>query len=332
MTHFIGIDVGGTKSAAVVIDDSGATTARHWKEHQGRWQGRLLETVYSSIERVTAEGGIGLDQVGAFGVAVAGLVSRNQSTLVYSPIIRESHFDLGVRLSERLGRPVVVENDANATLYGITRHQRATSDRSPDESRVALLLTLGTGFGGAIMVGDRIIVGEHGFAAELGHLTVDYADERTCASAGSRGCIEQFASGRGIAELAAVTPASAGVAGDPRRVGRDRAVLGPRHSGCRRAGRSWATGLLTLCGAMLGRALSILCVTLDPTTVTIGGTFGHATGPWLLPSALEEMRNRSTYAAERPLPRLTMDAIGPYAAAMGAAMLAAANFEKDRGQ
>ena len=331
MTHFIGIDVGGTKSAAVVIDDSGATTARHWKEHQGRWQGRLLETVYSSIERVTAEGGIGLDQVGAFGVAVAGLVSRNQSTLVYSPIIRESHFDLGVRLSERFGRPVVVENDANATLYGITRHQGATSDRSPDASRVALLLTLGTGFGGAIMVGDRIIVGEHGFAAELGHITVDYADERTCVC-GSRGCIEQFASGRGIAELAAVTPPPPASRETLDGLGAIAPYSARDIVAAAEQGDPWATGLLTLCGAMLGRALSILCVTLDPTTVTIGGTFGHATGPWLLPSALEEMRNRSTYAAERPLPRLTMDAIGPYAAATGAAMLAAANFEKDRGQ
>lgn len=329
MTNFIGIDVGGTKSAAVLIDGTGATVARHWIEHQGQWQGRLLETVLSSIERVTAEAGIGLDHVDAFGVAVAGLVSKDQSTLVHSPIIRETHFDLGVRLSERLGCPVLVENDANATLYGITRHERATSDQSSGESQVALLLTLGTGFGGAIMVGDRIIVGEHGFASELGHITVDFTDDRTCVC-GSRGCIEQFASGRGIAELAVVTPPPPASRETLDGVGAIAPYSARDIVAAAELGDRWATSLLKLCGAMLGRAVSILCVALDPTTVTIGGSFGHATGPWLLPSALEEMRNRWTYAAERPLPRLTMDAIGPYAAAIGAAMLAAANFDKDK--
>jgi glucokinase len=300
-------------------------------EHQGQWQGRLLETVLSSIERVTAEAGIGLDQVGAFGVAVAGLVSKDQSTLVHSPIIRETHFDLGVPLSGRLGRPVIVENDANATLYGLARHARSTSDQSPDESQVALLLTLGTGVGGAIMVGDRIIVGEHGFATELGHVTVDYADDRTCVC-GNRGCIEQFSSGRGIEELAVVTPPPAASVATLLALSAKAPYTARDIVAAAERGDPWATSLLRLCGAMLGRAISILCVALDPTTVTIGGSFGHAAGPWLLPAALDEMRNRWTYARERPLPQLTMDSIGPYAAATGAAMLAAANFEKDKAQ
>lgn len=331
MTYFVGVDVGGTKSAAVLIDGIGETAARHWMEHKGQWQGRLLKTVLSSIEGVMAEAEIGIDQVVAIGVAVAGLVSSNQSTVVYSPIIRESHFDLGAQLSDRLGRPVIVENDANATLYGITRTSRLTSDQSAGESHVALLLTLGTGFGGSIMVGDRIVIGEHGFAAELGHVTVDFDDDRMCVC-GNRGCIEQFASGRGIEELAVVTPPPS----SSRMIFGSLGVTAPYSArdivAAAERGDPWAIGLLNLCGAMLGRAISILCVALDPTTVTIGGSFGHATGPWLLPAAVEEMRNRWTYAGERPLPHLAMDSIGPYAAAIGAAMLAAANFAKDRGQ
>lgn len=329
MTYFVGVDVGGTKSAAVLINSVGEIAARHWMEHSGDWRGKLLRTVLSSIEGVLAEGAIGIDQVTAVGVAVAGLVSSNQSTVVYSPIIRESHFDLGGRLSERLARPVIVENDANATLYGITRHARETGAQ-PGESQVALLLTLGTGFGGSIMVGDRIIVGEHGFAAEVGHVTVDYTDDRRCVC-GNRGCIEQFASGRGLEELAVETPPPWTSRATLRSIGATAPYTARDIVAAAELGDPWAVGQLNLCGAMLGRAISVLCVALDPTTVIIGGSFGHATRRWLLPAAVEEMRSRWTYAAERPIPALTMDSIGPYAAATGAAMLAAAPYAKDTG-
>lgn len=326
MTYFVGVDVGGTKSAAVLIDGIGETAARNWIEHTGQWQGRLLKTVLSSIEGVMAEAEIGIDQVVAVGVAVAGLVSSNQSMVVHSPIIRESHFDLGARLADRLGLPVTVANDANATLFGIARGK----DGPPaGESQVALLLTLGTGVGGSIMLGDRIVIGERGFAAELGHVTVDFDDSRVCVC-GNRGCIEQFASGRGLEELAAMTPPPPISRTLFERLGTTAPYSARAIVAAAERGDVWAIGLLNYCGAMLGRAISILCVALDPTTVTIGGSFGHATGPWLLPAAIEEMHNRWTYAHERPLPHLVMDSIGPYAAATGAALLAAANFAKDK--
>jgi len=327
MSRFVGVDVGGTKSAAVLIDETGATIASTWTEHRGQWQGRILETVASSIDNLLAQAGVGLAAVGAIGVAVAGLVSSDRSVLVHSPIIAETHLDLGARLSERTGRPVTVENDANATLYCIGGRNRPAGDRTSDDSRVSLLLTLGTGVGGAIMVGDRILVGEHGFATELGHITVDYSDERTCVC-GNRGCVEQFASGRGLEELAELTPPPASVAtlashgATATLSARDIVAAAER-------GDPWATGLLATAGAMLGRAISVLCVILDPTTVTISGSFGHATKRWLLPAAAQEMRVRWTYPAERPLPRLAMDPIGPYAAAVGAAMLAAGQCDKD---
>jgi predicted NBD/HSP70 family sugar kinase len=66
---------------------------------------------------------------------------------------------------------------------------------------------------------------------------------------------------------------------------------------------------------------------LDPGEVIIGGSFGHATQQWLLPAARAEMHNRWPFRADRPLPALQLDTIGPYAAATGAALLAASTFE-----
>ena len=329
MNRFLGVDVGGTKAAAVLIDEAGTTLASRWTEHEGQWHGRLVETVTASIEALLAEAGVGVAGVDAIGVAVAGLVGRDRSTLVHSPLIRETHLDLGTGLSERLGRHVTVDNDANATLYGIAWHDRETGNAPPDPDRVWLLLTLGTGLGGAIMVGDEVLVGAHGFAAELGHVSVDYTDERTCAC-GSRGCVEQFASGRGLEELARLLP-------PPEVSVRTLEGLGLRGPVSARgivaaagADDPWATGLLDNAGIMLGRALSILCVTLDPAVVIVGGSLGHAAGRWLLPAARREMLARWVYPAERPLPRLALDSIGPYAAASGAALLAAASRDKEQ--
>ena len=329
MKRIVGVDVGGTKCAAVLLDEQGTTVARTWTEHQGAWHGLILDTVMSSIEALLALAGLGIRDVDAIGVSVAGLVSRDRSTLVHSPMIRESHLDLGARLSGATGRSVMVDNDANATLYAVRHYERTPPLIGQWSDDVSLLFTLGTGVGGAIMIGDRTVVGEHGYAAELGHITVDYADGRIC-PCGRTGCVEQFASGRGVEELAGLTPRPAETAALLETLGL-RAPLSARDIVAAAGhGDPWAAGLLSVAGTMLGRAIAILCVALDPTTVTIGGSFGHAAWRWLLPTATREMRDRWTYATERPVPTLALDSIGPYAAAIGAALRAADNHEDGR--
>ena len=322
----MGIDVGGTKRAAVLVDGSGNILAKRWADHEGQWQGRILDTVMTSIGDLLADAGVTLAEVAAIGVAVAGLVSRDRSTLIHSPIIRETGFDLGARLSGATGCPVTVSNDANATLYAIERHDRASERRASGPASVSLLLTLGTGVGGAIMVDDQILVGELGYAAELGHVTVDFADERTC-PCGRRGCVEQFVSGRGLEELARLKPPPPVSEALLAALGYQTPFSARGIVAAAERDDPWAADLLTRAGTMLGRAISILCVTLDPSTVTIAGSFGHAAWRWLMPACTREMQDQWTYRAERPLPVLTLDSIGPFAAAYGAALLAAANEE-----
>lgn len=74
---------------------------------------------------------------------------------------------------------------------------------------------------------------------------------------------------------------------------------------------------------MLGRAVAMLCIILDPDSIIIGGSFGHATSQWLLPAAERELRERWPFALERPIVELTLDELGPFAAATGAAEMAA---------
>jgi glucokinase len=299
--------------------------ASRWSEHRGEWRGRIEETVLASLDGLLAGAGLGRHDVAGIGVAVAGVVASDRSTVVRAPIIRASGVALGDRLSERTGCRVTVHNDANAALFAVSSRDGDARRRQVSGQAVRVLLALGTGLGGAIAIDGRLLVGEHGFAAELGHVTVDPADGRTCAC-GGRGCAEQFASGRGLEELAAVAPPTPGspaahaLAGR-RASARDVVALAGE-------GDAWGTGLLTTAGTMLGRAIAILTVTLDPAVVTIAGSLGHAASRWILPAADAEMRRRLTYPPDRSLPRLELDPIGPLAAATGAALLATAAHEE----
>ncbi len=320
MTSFIGVDVGGTKSAAVLVDQTGTTIARHWFEHRGTAATPLGDIVLDSIDGVLATAESSRDGVVSYAVAVAGLISSDQSTVVHAAKLRVRDVDLGAELSSRLDRPVLVENDANATLFGHRHHGRSTTHCAVASTEVVLLLTLGTGVGGSIMIGDRMVIGANGFAAELGHVTVDYDDKRLCLC-GSRGCLENFSCGRGVEELAAISPPPSAtrrllnISVGQRISSRHIVQLAER-------GDPWAIRLLELSGTMLGRGLSILCTTLDPTSIIIGGSFGHAAAQWLVAAARIEMSQRWPFAEDRRLPNITVDAIGPYAAATGAALMA----------
>jgi len=324
---FAGVDVGGTKSAAVLIDDRGEVLARDWHEHGAARVDDLPALVVDAVDRVLARHGDGREAVARYGVSVAGLVRSDQSTLANSAKIRVTDLDLGGALRARLGRPVVVENDATATLYGHLRHSGAGPSGTGAAADVTLLVTLGTGTGGAIVAGGRPLIGAHGFAAEFGHVLVDPDDARRCLC-GAPGCVENYASGRGVQEMARLDPppaasrAALGIADD--------APLGsPDIVRLAELGDAWALALLDRAGRMLGRALTILCIALDPGEVVIGGSFGHAARRWLLPAARAEMSARWPFPAHRAIPPLAVDAIGPYAAAIGAALLSrTAHLEK----
>lgn len=325
MSCYVGVDIGGTKSAAVLLGADGMEIARDWNEHGEAAPMRVSEIVIDSVERITTGAGLSPSDIDAVGIAVAGLVGVDQSTLVNGAKLGVRDLNLGVNLRDRFGVRVLVENDANATLYGHLHHAsvaRVTGATSPD---VVVLLTLGTGTGGAVMADGRTVIGAHGFAAEFGHVMVAPDDARLCLC-GSTGCLENFASGRGIEELAELDPPTANtrarlhLALDARVTSKEVVALAS-------FGDGWAIAMLELAGGMLGRAIAMLCITLDPTSVVIGGTFGHAAQQWMMPAATREMTLRWPFPAERRLPKLSVDDIGPYAAALGAALMARASTE-----
>ena len=239
----VGVDVGGTKVAALLTDDRGTVLDRQVVHSPADDAEATVDTVVA-LARDLANRHEG---VVAVGVGAAGLVSRD-GVLRFAPNLAWREFPSAIGSPPASACPVIVDNDANGGGWGEFRFGagRGTED--------LLLVTVGTGIGGGIVAGGSLFHGAHGFAAEIGHIIVEPGGP-PC-GCGNVGCWEQVASGRAIERLgreaAARAPrlgagkGGAGAPGHHRRLGRHEGRPGWRpdvaaHPGARRAS-AWARG------------------------------------------------------------------------------------------
>jgi glucokinase len=247
----------------------------------------------------------------AIGMGVAGLVEWPSGNLVWGPNVAGTDVAFRRLLSDEFSLPVAVDNDANTALLAEARVGAAR------EALHAVMITLGTGIGGALLVDGRIYRGRS-FAGELGHTLLDPAGEAcTC---GQRGCWETKVSGRRLDDLAAeaaiIEPDGAVVraaGGDP--------VGGAALAAAARDGDPLACKLIEDAGVWLGRGLANVIVTLDPEIVVIGGAAAGA-GDALLDPARAALRSVLEGAAHRPPVLLVPAALGAQAGVIGAGILA----------
>jgi N-acylmannosamine kinase len=183
----LAFDVGGTKiAAAIVAGERAQRRAQLPTPRTGRG-----DDVVSAIATLAES----LPRAAAVGVATTGLVDRGELTAVNSATLPiEDHFPLAARLSERLGSPAFLINDAQAAgwaeyQYGAGRGARAMA-----------FVTVSTGIGGAFVLDGKLQVGARGLAGHIGHVVID--SEGALCGCGRRGCIERNASGTAIAALA----------------------------------------------------------------------------------------------------------------------------------
>lgn len=239
----VGLDIGGTKTHGVVLDDDGSVLAQVRRPTEPGAEG-VVATAHAVFEALRAETGLALD--GRLGVGVPGLVDVGRGVLRHAVNLGVDGADLPLRdlLSERLGVPVAVENDVNAAALA------ASALTGADD---VVYLSLGTGLAAGLVLDGRLRRGPHGAAGEIGHVPVDPAGE-VC-GCGQRGCLETFASGRALARAWPTTrgyPAtalfSASEAGDEKAVAvRERYCWG------------------------VASAVRVLGLTIDPERIVVGG-------------------------------------------------------------
>ncbi|WP_256839999.1 ROK family glucokinase [Ornithinimicrobium faecis] len=310
----IGVDVGGTKVVAGLVDESGSVVAQTRRDTPGRTtQPSVVEEVIvdAVAEMLTAATG----PVLGVGLGAAGFVSADRRTVVFAPHLAWRDEPIRDRLAQRLGLPVVLDNDAKAAAWAEFRFGAGR-----DESRL-LLVTLGTGIGGALVIDGRVERGRHGLAGEFGHMQVVPEGERC--ECGNRGCWEQYSSGRAMQRearemLEQDSPYAAGLAaycdGDPAR------VEGHHVTQAARAGDVAALELMGDVGRWLGVGLANLAAALDPGRIVVGGGVSEA-GDLLLEPAREMFGRRLTGRGHRPVAPILAAELGPLAGMIGAADL-----------
>lgn len=289
----VGIDIGGTKLAAGVVDEAGHVVAR--TEVATPAEGTaLLDAVVRAVSTFAAD-----HAVSAVGIGAAGFVDSREGLVRFAAHLPWRDEPVRDEVAAATGLPVVLDNDANAggwaeARFGAARH---VAD--------ALFVAVGTGIGGALVVDGSVYRGAHGAAGEIGHLIVE-RDGREC-PCGSRGCWEQYASGRALLRAAR----EAGVD-----VPHGSAVTAAAQAGDERAAR-----VLSGIGEWLGIGIASLVALADPAVVVVGGGVSVA-GDLLIDAARRTFREYVTAREHRPEPPIVQAQLGPDAGLIGAADLA----------
>ncbi|HEY5421247.1 MAG TPA: ROK family protein [Marmoricola sp.] len=292
----VGVDVGGTKIVAGVPGPDGRLLDREDRATPDRASAPILVEglIADAVESLCAR-----HDVRAVGVAAAGFVDAPGARVRFAPHLSWRDEPLRDRLGARLGLPVLVANDANAALWGEARFGAA---RGADH---VLMVTLGTGIGGALLVGGRLHTGRNGMAGEFGHMRV-VPDGRPC-ECGHTGCWEQYCSGKALARFAREAGSVA---------------LGQALMEAASHGEPVAQGAFVEVGRWLGIGLADLVAAFDPDLVLVGGGVSAA-GELLLQPARRTFAEALVGSGHRKEPRILAAGLGPLAGLIGAADLAA---------
>lgn len=307
----IGVDIGGTKVAAGVVDEHGTILATTHRDTPAEDVAQIEDAIAAVVQELTCH-----YDVEAVGVGAAGFIDARRSTVMFAPNLAWRDEPLQASLQRRLGLLAVIENDANAAAWAEVRFGAGRG------AAHVVALTVGTGIGGGIVINGQLLRGQFGAAAEIGHLTV-VPDGRPC-GCGLRGCWEQYASGRALLreahELMRGSPETAGelirLAG-----GRPECLTGEMITQAALAGDTAALRCFDVVGTWLGRGLGGLAAILDPGLFVIGGGVSAA-GELLRAPASAAFAASLTGHGYRPVAELRIAQLGPEAGLVGAADLA----------
>jgi glucokinase len=258
--HAVGIDIGGTKIAGALVDDSGSIIRESRVPTPATDGDDIIDSVVALVQELVE----GTSAIGV-GVAAAGFIDAEQSTIIYAPNISWRNEPLKAKLDARLEIPVIIENDANAAGWAEFKFGAGRGTKN------MAMLTIGTGVGGAVIADSRLLRGGFGIAGELGHVRV-VPDGLLC-GCGAHGCIEQYGSGTALLKAARELADSSNVEGYLLRKLRDEAgeLSGQQVYDAILQRDPGALRLLSQVGTWLGETVASLTAVLDPEVVVIGG-------------------------------------------------------------
>jgi glucokinase len=312
----IGVDLGGTKMLVGAL-----------KGTEVRWESREASTGQSEDElvellvREVGEAHAARPGAAAVGLGIPATIDHDNGIAVSAVNLPLADLPIRDLVSERVGLPVFVDNDAN--VAALAEHLYGAARGADD----AVMLTIGTGIGGGLILGGEVYRGATGAGAELGHTVIDINGPPCQGNCPGRGCVETLASGTAIAR-----EGKAAAEDDPDSVlaamlAAGHAIDGKAVTEVALGGDPTAIAVFDLIGTRLGAALTTFANIFEPEVIVAGGGV-MAAGDLLLDPARRELRKR----ALRPMNEIPVVAaeMGPDAGMIGAAAMA--RIELERGE
>lgn len=276
---FVGVDIGGTKVAAGLVDSNGKISSRvrvpmvsNASANDG------LESVLAAIKQASSSS---TDPIQGIGICAPGPLDPRTGVILNPPNVPcWRDFPLAESVRKHFPIAVKVDNDANAAALAETRWGAARG------YRFVFYATIGTGIGTGIVFDNRIYHGRNGFAGEGGHVTIDYRGP-VC-GCGKPGCIEVLASGTAIAQRARDLVKAGGISSMLELAdGNVNAITGEIVAKATSEGDALARRILTGAAEMLAVWLSNMIDLLDPDVIVIGGGAAALYRPYF-----DQMRER----------------------------------------
>jgi glucokinase len=290
----VGVDVGGTKVAVLVVDGQRHIRSRIVAPPELSSPQRTLDGIAAAIRQALALGGASLREVAAIGVGIPGRVDPQTGVVRLAVNLNWREMAVGSWLSQELGIPCYLEKDVRAAALGV----RLCNGSSAAQNMI--YVGIGTGIGAGVILRGQLFHGAHGMAGEIGHMIVEPNGPRC--QCGAQGCLEALAAGPAIARLAQQAVES----GQTTRLRDYSPLTAESVYQAAETGDAAAQAIAAAVGGYLGRALQVLVMTYDVEEIVLGGGVSRAGKTFLAPIVRELERQRRQSALAREMLRLEM--------------------------
>lgn len=266
MKYCFGIDVGGTTVKLGLFDTEG-TVLDKWEIKTRSENGgvNVLPDIAEAVKGKMEEKGIETADVVGAGIGVPGPVTNDGYINKAVNLGWNERFNVEEKLSSLLGLPVKAGNDANVAALGEMWKGGGAGAEN------VVFVTLGTGVGGGIIIGGKIVTGSHGAGGEIGHIHVEDNETDSC-GCGNHGCLEQYASATGVVRIANKLLKET----EEDTVLRNGEVSAKTVFDAVKAGDAFAIKVAEQFGKYLGTALANISAIVDPEVFVIGGGVSKA--------------------------------------------------------
>jgi glucokinase len=322
--------VGGTNIKIGIVDDEGSTLAHQSiPTHQDRGAEDACQRMTDVVSELLSKQGIERKEIVRAGIATPGPMD-----IAGGMILRPGNlpgwwdFPIRDRVGHHLGLPVSFANDANAAAYGEFWSGAGKQFNS------LVLLTLGTGVGGGIIIGDTLVEGEHSCGSECGHILINPADDAPMDSLGKRGSLESYCNASAVVDRALAALGSARESSLAKRHAAGEKITPRVVADEAEKGDEIARGVVMETARWLAVGIVTFIHTIDPDAIILGGamTFGGnntATGRAFLQKIRDEVRPRILEPL-RDVVQIEFASLGGDAGYIGAAGLARLEHLKGR--